>query len=382
MDQVIFRESGCVLCVLRGHVCDRAPNRSCRECRSNIIYQINAARDEVHKRRRPGSLISLDTRGINTNDLHVYVKSSTEQRFDFYPPITIAGEFNTQNPGVREPFDSHVRHLFSANLRPSEAEFSIIETAMTACGYLAMLCSVTEVMETSYTSENGIMVQNTWQHSNLEALFGDFCVCRLRELIEQVMDAARTVVTNENQQYCSNAYTASALLYYELKYFKASLKHGHLRTLIPKVVKRLLVKWFASLIDELVQRLREGCARYPYWRYAVKGPLDSLRRHEETYKVHLWLQRNQWTAGPSLLLAPNPAPPPPLELAPGTSVAIFHAATAMTPNIIVEANGEMSYVDSSPRYYNPATGQAGPTTSSLDTRYDSYYGHYSGQYPF
>ena len=304
--------------------------------------------------------------------------------------------------GVTRSLDSYIRRLFSANLKEAaEANFPVIPDAMTACGYITIFCSVTRVKETSYTAQNGVKVENTWQHSNLEALFRDFCVCRLRELIEQVMDAARTVVTNQNQQFCANAYAASAILYYELKTFKEKLDHGHLRNLVsqyfeflidieiftdfakvPKTLKRLLVNWFGSLIDELLQRLREGCGRYPYWRCAIEGPLESLRRRDETYKMHLWLQKNEWIYGSSLPPAPNVPPPPPPQLAPSTWVAKFHTAFTMTPNIIVGADGRLSYVDPGRWYYNPATGQAGPSTSLLDTRNDSYYGHYSGQYPF
>ena len=103
---------------------------------------------------------------------------------------------------------------------------------MTACGYIAFICSVTEVKEKSYTSQDGFRVENTWHHSNLKALVRDFCVCRLQELIEEIMGAARTVSTNRNQQLCANAYAASAILYYELKHFKEKLEHDYLRTLV------------------------------------------------------------------------------------------------------------------------------------------------------
>ena len=151
---------------------------------------------------------------------------------------------------------------------------------------------------------------------------------------------------------------------------------------LPETLARRLVNWFGSLIDELVQRLREGCGRYPYWRYAIKGPLESLRRHEETYKIHLWLQRDERTTASYLLPAPRVPPPPYPHVAPGNSVAALHAASTMTTNVIRGPDGQLWYVDPGPWFYNPATGQAGPSTSTLDTRYDSYYGHYSGQYPF
>jgi hypothetical protein len=246
--------------------CDRPPDGPCRECRSNIVYHINgtqqairhadsldlagkffgifecqssrrlmrklAARFEIHKRRAPGSLISLGARGVDKNSVNVYIKSSTGRCLDFSRPVVISGDFNTHNLGVRKPLDTEIRHSLSATLKTTEVNVSIIAKACTACGYAAFLCSITKVTETSYTAMNGVEVANDYQHPNLKALFRDFVICRLRELINQVMEAARTIHTNQNQQDCSNAYVASAILYCELKYFKENLEDGHLRTLV------------------------------------------------------------------------------------------------------------------------------------------------------
>jgi hypothetical protein len=246
--------------------CDRPPDGPCRECRSNTIYHINgtqqairhadpldlagkffgiseylssgmlmqklAARFEIHKRRVPGSLISLSARGVNTNNLNVYIKSSTGRRHDFSRPVTISGDFTTHNLGVRKLLDTQIRHSLSANIKATEVNVSIIAKACTACGYAAFLCSITKVTETSYTAMNGVEVANSYQHDNSNALLRDFIVCRLRELINQVMEAARTIHTNQNQQECSNAYVASAILHYKLKYIKENLEDGHLRILV------------------------------------------------------------------------------------------------------------------------------------------------------
>jgi len=191
-----------------------------------------AARFEIHKRRVPGSLISLSAQGVNTNNLNIYIKSSTGRRHDFSRPVIISGDFTTHNRGVRKLLDTETRHSLSANIKATEVNVSIIAKACTACGYATFLCSITKVTETSYTAMNGVEVANSYQHDNSNALLRDFIVCRLRELIDQVMEAARTIHTNQNQQECSNAYVASAILYYKLKNIKENLEDGHLRTLV------------------------------------------------------------------------------------------------------------------------------------------------------
>jgi hypothetical protein len=124
-----------------------------------------------------------------------------------------------------------------------------------------------------------------------------------------------------------------------------------------KTLRRILLDYFEDVAHELRKHLALRCGTYPFWTTLIRGPLADLQRNEETYAVHLWLQQNRTT--PVVLTAPEP----PL----------------IVPPITVAPNGQMSYLDSGPWFYNPATGQAG-TMATLDSR-DRFYNHLSsGQY--
>jgi len=124
-----------------------------------------------------------------------------------------------------------------------------------------------------------------------------------------------------------------------------------------KSLKRLLVDYFEDVVHELTKHLALGCGKYPFWTTPIQGPLTNLRRNEPTYTVHLWLQQNKTT--PEALTAPEP----PL----------------MVSYVTAAPNGQMSYLDSGPLFYNQATGQAG-TMATLDSRYRSSNDRYLGQY--
>jgi hypothetical protein len=122
-------------------------------------------------------------------------------------------------------------------------------------------------------------------------------------------------------------------------------------------LRTLLVDYFMNVANELKKHLVLGYGAYPSWTTLIRPPLTNLRRTGETYAVHLWLQQNKTT--PEALTAPEP----PL----------------MVSHVTAAPNGQMSYLDSGPLFYNQATGQAG-TMATLDSRYRSSNDRYLGQY--
>jgi hypothetical protein len=183
---------------------------------------------QLFKRAKSGSLMSLDSQAeSDSSSLSLYIAASTGRNVDF--TVDFTGEFATHNDELRIALDDGVCSGFSADLEDVETAFTLIPAAVTAGGYLALLCSITRIDEETHTFMDGVIVPNEYQYRNVGKHLRYFLVSRLQELVDHVMVAARVEVTYETQQYCATAYAASAILYNRLSYFRHALKHGHLR---------------------------------------------------------------------------------------------------------------------------------------------------------
>jgi hypothetical protein len=172
--------------------------------------------------------MSLDSQEeSDSNSLRLYIAASTGRNLDF--TINFTGQFATHNDELRIALDDGICSGFSTDFEDVETTFTLIPAAVIAGGYIALLCSITDINEKTCTCLDGVIVPNEYQHSNVGKHVRYFLATRLRELVDHVMIAARVEVTYETQQYCATAYTASAILYHELSYFRHALKHGHLR---------------------------------------------------------------------------------------------------------------------------------------------------------
>jgi hypothetical protein len=172
--------------------------------------------------------MSLDAQEeSNSNSLRLYIAASTGRIVDF--TINFTGQFATHNDELRIALDDGICSGFSTDLEDVETTFTLILAAVTAGGYLALICSITGIDQETYTCTDGVTVPNEYQHNNVGKQMRYFLVTRLRELVDHVMVAARVEVTDETPQYCASAYAAGSILYHELSYFRHALKHGHLR---------------------------------------------------------------------------------------------------------------------------------------------------------
>ena len=123
-----------------------------------------------------------------------------------------------------------MREWFSAQLEAKVGPSQLISSAALAGGYACLLCSVTQVTEQVTTLQGGYEAQNEHNGYHLEAQFKYVLLCRLRELINEVLEAIRFEdPTNDYPYECSNAYAAAVILRYELDHFKSNIRNGSLR---------------------------------------------------------------------------------------------------------------------------------------------------------
>jgi hypothetical protein len=106
----------------------------------------------------------------------------------------------------------------------------LISTSSLAGGYTHLLCSVITITEAANTSRDGLEIENEYNGYNLAAHFKYILVCRLQELIGEILNVLRFEDQGlELPYWCSDAYAAGVILRREMDYFKSSIRNGHLR---------------------------------------------------------------------------------------------------------------------------------------------------------
>lgn len=225
---------------------------------------------------------------------------------DFSGPLTL------QNASAISSIDGLARK-FSADIKAKEGKSPLIPTSALIGGYLHLLCSVVQVAERVDIPQGAFQTFRNYNGGySIEAEFKNLLICRIQVLMEEVLCASRLNGFQHNLSYMSsNAYAAATILRHELNYFKARIHRGGLSETVGRLIrfpdktltiqiftgiKPLLFEWFDSIDQELQDRIREGCGRFPTWRSSViKGSMKKVRRHGETLTLDIHLRSKKWT---------------------------------------------------------------------------------------
>lgn len=174
------------------------------------------------------SLASIDSQGADLNILTLRISTSAKSTNTIV--LHISGPFTPQNREVVEALDRFIQENFSAKLDAKDGETTYIADAALIGGYLYLLCSSRGASEYATTTQDGFPIGNQYTGYNLDAHFKYFLVCRIRELVNTVLDAIR--FEDQLKQYphlCSNAYAAAVIAEKEINQFRSSLRNGWLK---------------------------------------------------------------------------------------------------------------------------------------------------------
>jgi hypothetical protein len=196
-----------------------------------LLTPFAAVYEQLFKNPPLGSSCSLDTQGQESSTFNLEIWRPTGRVIDFSHDIQ--GPYTFHNRAVIDPIDGLVKKWFSAQLAAKDGQSKLISSAALAGGYAFLLCSATRVTEQVTTLQDGVEAQNEYHGYNLEAQFKYILVCRLRVLINEVLDAIRSEPPSNDDPYgYSNAYAAAVILRYELDHFKSNIRNGSLRKLV------------------------------------------------------------------------------------------------------------------------------------------------------
>jgi hypothetical protein len=119
---------------------------------------------------------------------------------------------------------------FSADLKARNEDSQLISKSTLAGGFIHLLCSLVTVTEAATTSRNGWEVENEYTAYNIAAHFKYILICRLQELVGEILNIFRFEDQGLELPHChSDAYAAGVILRCEVEYFQNSIKNGHLR---------------------------------------------------------------------------------------------------------------------------------------------------------
>lgn len=164
---------------------------------------------------------SLDTNNEDTSILRIQISefdiNSRKKNDPFTGSLDFCGPFTTENILLIRKNDDIARR-FSPNIKTKDKLSELIETAALAGGHLHLLCSVVRATEKGQTFLDGIQGMNDYDSYNLEAHYKVLLICRLQQLIDEVMGSIRDRVN------CEYAFAAATILRNQLSYFISSLK--------------------------------------------------------------------------------------------------------------------------------------------------------------
>jgi len=183
--------------------------------------------EQLFKNAPIGSLNSLDATGGDSNTLSLHITPSIGPVVEFSQ--LISGTYNTHNEVVMDGLDGLGRK-FSADLKAKDGDSQLVSTSALAGGFMYLLCSAVRVTEAANTSRDGWEVENEYTAYNIAAHFKYILICRLQELVGQILNTLRFEDPGlELPYHRSDAYAAGVILRCEVDYFKNSIKNGHLR---------------------------------------------------------------------------------------------------------------------------------------------------------
>jgi hypothetical protein len=191
-----------------------------------------------------GSLSSLTTEGLGWSNFGLHLTTSTGR--DMITSADTSGPFTTQNEAITTWLDQLARQ-FSPNLKAKEGDCNLISNSALIGGYLFLLCSMAGVNEQVEIFRDGFATENKHNGYNLEVHFKYLLICRIQELLDQILNAARIQdLQNERKYLCSNAYAATVVARTELHYFKGGIRNGSLRD---NVSQQFSISTFRSLLS-------------------------------------------------------------------------------------------------------------------------------------
>jgi hypothetical protein len=174
---------------------------------------------------------SLDNDGRNSSVLVLSINTSTDSVATLR--VHIHGLFNTQNSALVEVLDRFIMQNFSAPLEAEGGELPLIPYATLIGGLLYFLCSSTGVTESVQTFRDGMGIENEYLGYNLLAHLRYFLLCRLHELVGNVLEAIRFEDPfGVHRSWCSHAYVAAVISHCEIVHFRRSLRNGYLRNCV------------------------------------------------------------------------------------------------------------------------------------------------------
>jgi len=103
-------------------------------------------------------------------------------------------------------------------------------------------------------------------------------VRQVARTIDRVLKAVRGHdVSMQQSAYTCNAYGAAAILHFEIVFF---LKYFHQDHPFATGLNTHFVNWLKVVDEELIERIREGCRRFPNWRSGIGGSMKAFhQRH-------------------------------------------------------------------------------------------------------
>lgn len=164
----------------------------------------------------------------DSNYLDVVLKSSVG--VESKVSLKIQGQFDTSNKELAAALDWAVNNI-SEELRSKKGEKPLIQQASLAIGYLHVLCSTTAISEHVFTWIDGDLAPNVHKEYNLAAHFKFLVVCRLVELVSDLLAQIRLengAGDARGMRWGSNAYAAACILRYEILGFRSRLRESNL----------------------------------------------------------------------------------------------------------------------------------------------------------
>ncbi|KUJ17190.1 uncharacterized protein LY89DRAFT_669600 [Mollisia scopiformis] len=259
------------------------------------------AHSELYRQVSASSLPTLDiSQGTrNQNIFGLQVASSAGNTSDPSGHV-IDAHFNTRNRLLVEWLDEFVRRNCCLDIHGKGDHTQIVEDAVLIGGYITLLSSSIRVKEHVDTTRDGVIVENELEHYNLYLHLQHLLLSRLQMLIKEILNSLRFEDPhNEYPGYARTAHAAAVILWYDVDYFRRSLRHGPLllQNSMPASWKGpggTIVKWFENIGAELQSQLRRGCGQHVDWDSALTSKRSARRTHT-TFKLKLTLHQIKHT---------------------------------------------------------------------------------------
>jgi hypothetical protein len=146
--------------------------------------------------------------------------------------FTIKQQFDTQNKALIQWLDTMVQECLTISLEDSNEYCEAVSRATLAGGYAHLLCSPIRAMEQVQTIRDGNKVQNELTSYNLHRHFQYLVICRLHELLQDLLVAVRFKDPEKDfLEYTSDAFASAGIVRYEIGYFKRTLRNGELSSI-------------------------------------------------------------------------------------------------------------------------------------------------------